>query len=108
VGQFKHRSGGYCASSSEVTTISFQLGQTFGIDLKMKPTSILLAIAALFAAGEACKCWQGSNFNIIDSRTCCERASGKWDGRDCPDRSLPNPATTFNNCCRQHSSSTDC
>ncbi|KAJ6785326.1 hypothetical protein PWT90_02593 [Aphanocladium album] len=74
----------------------------------MKFTTAIFSIVALVAGTEACKCFNGGSFNIIDTRTCCDRAGGLWDGRDCPDFTMPNPATVFNDCCQQHGSSTDC
>ena len=77
--------------------------------MRFSTLATLVALAsANLAAVMACKCLKGGNFNVIDTRTCCERAGGSWDGRDCPDFSLPNPATVFNDCCAQHGSTSDC
>lgn len=71
----------------------------------MKFTAIILAVAALFAAGDACKCLRDSNIKYRDTRDCCERAGGDWDGQDECARST---VRTFNDCCGLHNNTSDC
>ncbi|KAM3436755.1 hypothetical protein MY4824_004176 [Beauveria thailandica] len=74
----------------------------------MQFSAIIFAAATLFAAGEACKCFQGSNIDFPASRSCCAQSRGRWTGTDCAFAGTNGNLGTFNSCCHQRSGNSDC
>lgn len=74
----------------------------------MKFNAVIIAAAALFATGEACKCWKGNNIQFGDSRACCSKAGGNWTGDDCAFAGSGGDLGKFNKCCVSHGDVTDC
>ncbi|TQV91284.1 hypothetical protein IF1G_10165 [Cordyceps javanica] len=68
----------------------------------MKVSAIIIAAATLFAAGEACKCFTGSNINFGASRNCCAQSGGRWTGDDCAFAGTGGNLGKFNSCCGQN------
>ncbi|EJP69839.1 uncharacterized protein BBA_00708 [Beauveria bassiana ARSEF 2860] len=74
----------------------------------MKFTATIIAVAAMSAVSDACKCFQGANINFGASRTCCAQAGGNWTGDDCAFAGTNGNLGKFNSCCGSNGSNSDC
>ncbi|POR39232.1 Uncharacterized protein TPAR_00569 [Tolypocladium paradoxum] len=74
----------------------------------MKFTVVILAVATLFSASDACKCIGPNGNNVEATNACCQEAGGRASGGDCPAGQISQRLSRFASCCRNYSTRSDC
>lgn len=78
------------------------------ISSKMKLYSAVLAVAALFSAVEACKCYNSQGRHVSEyTHACCTYTGGIFSKDNC-DGDIFDKLSTFAKCCKNLASQTDC
>lgn len=71
-------------------------------------SSIIIAVATLFTATDACRCMTGVGNDVEATVACCKEADGKPSGNNCPAGEIADTLDIFSKCCRQYRARSDC